>query len=50
MTEQAIAATRQFAKRQITWLRSYPGVRAFDSADTPPEKECLEYLRQTGHQ
>jgi tRNA dimethylallyltransferase len=50
MTEQAIAATRQFAKRQITWLRSYPGVRAFDSTDTLPEKQCLEYLRQTGHQ
>ena len=47
MTEQAIAATRQFAKRQITWLRSYPGISAFDSAETLPEKECLEYLRQT---
>jgi tRNA dimethylallyltransferase len=47
MTEQAIAATRQFAKRQITWLRSYPGIRAFDSTDMLPEKECLEYLRQT---
>jgi tRNA dimethylallyltransferase len=46
MTEQAIAATRQFAKRQITWLRSYRGIRAFDSADAPPEKECREYLRQ----
>ncbi|HSD97650.1 MAG TPA: hypothetical protein VLB06_10980, partial [Sulfuricaulis sp.] len=47
MTEQAIAATRQFAKRQITWLRGYPGVRAFDSSDTLLEKQCREYLRQT---
>jgi tRNA dimethylallyltransferase len=47
MTEQAIAATRQFAKRQITWLRSYPGIHAFDGADALPEKECLEYLRQS---
>ena len=47
MTEQAIAATRQFAKRQITWLRSYPDIRAFDSADSLPEKECWEYLRET---
>ena len=47
MTEQAIAATRQFAKRQITWLRRYPGIRAFDSADSLPESECREYLRQT---
>jgi tRNA dimethylallyltransferase len=47
LRDRGIFATRQFAKRQITWLRSYPGVRAFDSADTLPEKECLEYLRQT---
>lgn len=47
MAERAIAATRQFAKRQLTWLRSYPEIRAFDSADLLPEKECLEYLRQT---
>ncbi len=47
MTERVIASTRQFAKRQITWLRSYPDVRAYDSTDSLPEKECLEYLRQT---
>lgn len=47
MTEQAVAATRQFAKRQITWLRSYPGIRAFDSSEMIPEQACLEYLRQS---
>ena len=26
MREQAIAATRQLAKRQVTWLRSFPGL------------------------
>ena len=46
MIEKAIAATRQLAKRQITWLRSYPDVHAFDSANSPQEKECIEYLRQ----
>ena len=48
MINQALAATRQFAKRQITWLRSYPEVRAFD-IDTTPETACLEYLRSSMH-
>lgn len=30
MQEQAIAATRQLAKRQITWLRSWPNIHIFD--------------------
>lgn len=47
MTEKAVAATRQFAKRQMTWLRRYPDVRAFTGDDLPPGKECLEYLRET---
>lgn len=47
MIFQAIAATRQFAKRQITWLRKYPAVHAFDSGNLLPEKECLDYLRET---
>jgi tRNA dimethylallyltransferase len=33
MREQAIAATRQLAKRQMTWLRSMPGVESFDCLD-----------------
>jgi tRNA dimethylallyltransferase len=47
MNDKAVAATRQFAKRQMTWLRRYPDVHAFDVGDRPPEKECLEYLRET---
>jgi len=46
MVEQAIAATRQLAKRQITWLRSYPDLFAFDNANSPPMQECVEYLQQ----
>ncbi|HYA37707.1 MAG TPA: tRNA (adenosine(37)-N6)-dimethylallyltransferase MiaA [Candidatus Methylomirabilis sp.] len=46
MINQAVAATRQFAKRQVTWLRSYPQVRAF-GIDSTPEKACLEYLQAT---
>lgn len=30
MIEQAIAATRQLAKRQMTWIRSWPDVNYFD--------------------
>jgi tRNA dimethylallyltransferase len=46
MVERAIAATRQLAKRQITWLRSYPDLYAFDGATSPCEKQCVEYLRE----
>ena len=28
-----MAATRQLAKRQMTWLRSMPNIRAFDPYD-----------------
>lgn len=34
MCEQAIAATRQLAKRQHTWLRSWPAVRNIDNSDS----------------
>ncbi len=47
MSEAAIAATRQLAKRQLTWLRSYPGVRAFEGGEQAPVVACLEYLAQT---
>ena len=33
--ESGKAATRQLAKRQITWLRSMPGVVTFDPYETP---------------
>jgi tRNA dimethylallyltransferase len=33
MEEKAIAATRQLAKRQLTWLRSWPNVRCFTEED-----------------
>ena len=39
MRERGIAATRQLAKRQITWLRSMPQRRAIacDAADALPQ-------------
>jgi len=33
MREKAVAATRQLAKRQMTWLRSFGGVTRLDPAD-----------------
>ena len=45
MSEQALAATRQFAKRQITWLRSYPDIHVLDSAVSLPIGECADYIR-----
>ena len=43
MREKAIAATRQLAKRQLTWLRSWPAVTPFvsDEADVL-SKVCRE--------
>ena len=34
MVDRGIAATRQLAKRQLTWLRSYKGVKRFESGKT----------------
>jgi len=33
MREKGIAATRQLAKRQLTWLRSLPAIEALDADD-----------------
>lgn len=46
LREQGIAATRQLAKRQLTWLRAMDDVTEFDClAENLPEL-VLEYLRQ----
>jgi tRNA dimethylallyltransferase len=42
MRERAIVATRQLAKRQLTWLRSFPGLAQFDTAEA-----ALERLRHS---
>jgi len=52
MREKAIIATRQLAKRQMTWLRSWPGVewldadsgRVTDQASQLLDKVCLSSL------
>jgi tRNA dimethylallyltransferase len=48
LTEKGIAATRQLAKRQMTWLRSMPAVEPVDSlaadARAAIEARCGEFL------
>ena len=40
MVEQGIIATRQLAKRQITWMRSWENLSSFDSENS----ETLDLL------
>jgi tRNA dimethylallyltransferase len=46
LREQGIAATRQFAKRQLTWLRSMEGVTEFDCLGEDVADLVLEYVRR----
>lgn len=45
MVEKAITATRQLAKRQMTWLRSLSGAHWLDSESADPLGQALEILR-----
>jgi len=40
--EKAIAATRQLAKRQLTWLRAMPSRRVFDPSNTQQMQDALQ--------
>jgi tRNA dimethylallyltransferase len=46
LREKAIAATRQLAKRQLTWLRSMKDATEFDCLDENLTQMVLEYLRR----
>jgi tRNA dimethylallyltransferase len=39
-----IAATRQLAKRQLTWLRSMPDVATFDCLAPDPMAQVLDFF------
>lgn len=45
MVERALAATRQLAKRQITWLRGWPECHWIDSGDTESLEEALKIIK-----
>jgi tRNA dimethylallyltransferase len=41
-TRKAVTATRQLARRQLTWLRAEPGAEWFDSEDpATPERIAM---------
>ena len=47
MRERIIFATRQFAKRQLTWMRNTPGTVWFDGEDQGLPVNVGRYLRAT---
>jgi tRNA dimethylallyltransferase len=46
LREQGIAATRQLAKRQLTWLRAMQNVTEFDCLSEDLDELVLEYVRR----
>ena len=47
--ERAIFASRQLAKRQLTWLRSIEDAHWLTSDEKPDIKQALTHLRQSNH-
>jgi tRNA dimethylallyltransferase len=47
MHEMVLAATRQLAKRQLTWLRSMKGVREFDCLQEDLPEQVRAHLLET---
>lgn len=47
MSAKALIATRQLAKRQITWLRSMPKIQFFDCLNNDLESGVLKALRHS---
>ena len=50
MIERSIAATRQLAKRQLTWLRHYPDVHRFDCTGDVPVSAIMELVARATEQ
>jgi tRNA dimethylallyltransferase len=44
MQEKVLAATRQLAKRQLTWLRSWPDLQVIDSKMPKIKEHCLKMM------
>lgn len=47
MVERGIIATRQLAKRQLTWLRSMQDINIFDCLNNDLEQQVLNFLDQS---
>lgn len=48
MERLGIVATRQLAKRQLTWMRSWPGLHWVDGLGPDPLGEVLKLVREFG--
>ena len=48
MENKAIAATRQLAKRQLTWLRHFRPITYFESSDSLLTEKLLQHLKNLG--
>lgn len=46
MVERGIIATRQLAKRQLTWLRSWPGVNWLETGDEKVLDKALKIIKE----
>lgn len=46
--DKALAATRNLAKRQLTWLRTWPEAQQFDPEDVRCLQKIFEYLKKEG--
>jgi len=44
MIERGIIATRQLAKKQLTWLRRWPDIQWFDSMDPQLTEQVCQFL------
>jgi tRNA dimethylallyltransferase len=48
LRHRIIVATRQLAKRQLTWLRSWPGLHWVDSQQPDTLGRILKFVRESG--
>ncbi|UYF98592.1 MULTISPECIES: tRNA (adenosine(37)-N6)-dimethylallyltransferase MiaA [unclassified Halomonas] len=48
LCERGIIATRQLAKRQLTWLRSWPSLHWIDSSALGLDDKVLKIVRESG--
>ncbi len=46
LLNRGIFATRQLAKRQLTWLRATPGIQSFDCLDPAVAAKSIDFLRR----
>ncbi len=48
LRDKGVFATRQLAKRQLTWLRAMPGLQQFDCLALDLDQQVFGYLGQVG--